>query len=323
MRHVQPLFEHRIRHSGFETRVLELEGDGDPLVLLHGYADSADTWRPLLDRLARRGRAAVAVDLPGFGAAARLRPGPVLEQWDAFTGALVRHVAAEAGRDVVLVGNSLGGVLALRAAERDLPLAGVVPVAPAGLDMPRWFHVIDRDPVVRSVLALPVPIPRPVLSRIVGEVFHRLAYADGAKAEPGVLRAFAGHHPDRGAVLRLLETGRRLLPEITHAPFDFERTRCPVLLIWGTRDRMVSARGAEVLRAALPETEVELLDGVGHCPQLEATDAVDALLAGWTPVPSGGCPLPTAPSRRSAVTRIPRATRSSTSPSAPGSPPPH
>jgi pimeloyl-ACP methyl ester carboxylesterase len=53
---IQPLFEHRHTFAGYETRVLELEGDGVPIVLFHGYADSADTWRLALARIARRGR---------------------------------------------------------------------------------------------------------------------------------------------------------------------------------------------------------------------------------------------------------------------------
>src|SRR3954468_16633266 len=66
---VQPLFEHRLELAGFETRALELEGEGPPLLLLHGWADSADTWRLLLDRLGRDDRRAVALDMPGFGTA--------------------------------------------------------------------------------------------------------------------------------------------------------------------------------------------------------------------------------------------------------------
>ena len=72
---MQPLFEHRLRIDGYETRALELEGDGPGLVLLHGWGDSADTWRRLLAELGTRDRRAIAVDLPGFGYASRLPQG--------------------------------------------------------------------------------------------------------------------------------------------------------------------------------------------------------------------------------------------------------
>jgi pimeloyl-ACP methyl ester carboxylesterase len=44
---------------------------------------------------------------------------------------------------------------------------------------------------------------------------------------------------------------------------------------------MVSHRGAERILEALPDTRVELIEGCGHCPQLEATDRVLELLAGF------------------------------------------
>ena len=271
---MQPLIEHGLELAGFGTRVLELEGDGTPIVLLHGYADSADTWRLVLDRLARAERRAIALDLPGFGAAAPLRDGPVLPQLDAFTRAAVDHV----GTEVVLAGNSLGGCLALRAAERDdLPVAGIVPVAPAGLDMPRWFRIIERDPIVRWLLSSPVPLPEPVIRAAVGQTYRQLAFARPRAAQRAVVSAFTGHHRDKATVRRILENGRRLLPEL-RGPFALERVRCPVLLVWGDRDRMVTHRGAQIITEALPETTYELLEGVGHCPQIEAADRLGALL---------------------------------------------
>src|SRR5947209_13949124 len=106
---IQPLFEHRLTLGDFETRVLELEGDGTPLLLFHGYADSADTWRHTLDRLARHGRRAIAVDLPGFGTADPLRPDPILPQLDEFAADALRYLAGRPRQPVIAVGNSLGG----------------------------------------------------------------------------------------------------------------------------------------------------------------------------------------------------------------------
>jgi pimeloyl-ACP methyl ester carboxylesterase len=274
----EPLFEHRLELAGRSTRVLELEGSGRPIVLLHGFADSADTWRSVLDRLARAGRRALAIDLPGFGAAEALTPGPVLPQLDAAATAAVAYAHEQSGEPVVLAGNSLGGVVALRAAERDdVPLAGVVPVAPAGLDMPRWFGLIERDPIVRWVLAAPVPLPEQVLRTAVGEAYRQLAFANPRSAAREVVRAFTDHHRDRASVVRALDNGRRVLPELD-MPFALQRVRCPVLLIWGDRDRMVTHRGARRIIEALPDTTYELLQGVGHCPQVEAAERVAQLL---------------------------------------------
>ena len=283
---MQPLIEHRLVFAGFETRVLELEGSGPPVVLLHGYADSADTWRLVLDRLARADRAALAVDLPGFGAAAPLRrEGAMLDQLDAFARAAVDHVAADHG-DVVLTGNSLGGTVALRVAQDDdAPICGVAPIAPAGLDMPRWFGIIERDPFVRLILQTPLPLPEPLLRAAVGEAYRQLAFARPRAAAREVIHAFTDHHRTKDRVVRMLDNGRRLLPELKE-PFDLRRIACPVLLVWGDHDRMVTHRGAAIVTEALPDTEVVLLEGIGHCPQLEAPERVAELLSSFCANPS-------------------------------------
>ena len=157
---IQPLFEHRLELAGYATRVLELEGDGVPIVMFHGYADSADTWRQSLALLGRLGRRAIAVDLPGFGVADPLSADPILPQLDAFASAAVDYLAGRRRVPVVAVGNSLGGCVSLRLAERrGGRLDGVLAVAPAGLEMSRLLSLVERDPVLRSILALPTPVP--------------------------------------------------------------------------------------------------------------------------------------------------------------------
>ena len=95
-----PIVERHLELGGLQTRALELDGDGPPLLLLHGFADSADCWRPLLDRLRKRERAAIALDMPGFGAAAHLRRGePLLPQLDAFVAGAVAHAGDGRGTD--------------------------------------------------------------------------------------------------------------------------------------------------------------------------------------------------------------------------------
>src|SRR5215218_7847742 len=186
------IIERSMQVAGHRTRVLELEGSGPGIVLLHGWGDSADAWRPLLGELAMCGRRAIAVDLPGFGQATRLGPGAILPQLDDFALALIHEWGG--GEPVVVAGNSLGGCVALRLAEQadQLPLAGVVPVAPDGLTDPGWFDGVERDPVIRALLDIPIPVP--------GALVRSLRATDGRRAHDA-------------------------------APFDLDAATCPVLLV--------------------------------------------------------------------------------------------
>src|SRR5689334_14179757 len=257
---MEPLVEYRDSFGGWTTRVLELEGEGPPLVFFHGYADSADTWRLMLAELARHGRRAIAVDLPGFGAADRLTPaGPVLPQHDRFAAALLETV----GPGALVVGNSLGGCVAIRAAQnRRLQLGGIVPVSPAGLGLAPWLDVIEANPIVRTLLLAAAPLPRPLVQALVGRIYRTIAFAPRAHVDPLVVRTFASHFRDTATVRRYLDTARRIFPEL-HDPFDFEQVSAPVLLVWGRRDAMVPHRGAEKLLAAVPESRLEMLDACG------------------------------------------------------------
>lgn len=274
---MQPLFEHRLDLAGFGTRALELEGSGPPLLLLHGFADSADTWRLLLDRLGRADRRAVALDMPGFGRADRLADDePVLAQLTRFAAAAVERFAPEGG--AVLCGNSLGGCVSLLLAERsELELAGAVPIAPAGLEMARWLAIVEREPLLRGLLASPLPVPPQVLQRIVAEIYRRLVFHRPGDVEPLVARAFAAHFRDRATTARILDSARRMLPELRE-PFDLERVACPLLMVWGEQDAMVFQTGAQRVLDAVPDARLELFGSCGHCPQIEAPDRLAGLL---------------------------------------------
>jgi pimeloyl-ACP methyl ester carboxylesterase len=273
-----PIVEHKLELGGSQTRALELDGEGPPIVLLHGFSDSADTWRLVLDRLRKRGQAAVALDMPGFGDASRLAREPelILPQLDAFVAAAAGHWAT--GRGVVIAGNSLGGCMALRAAQNDeLPIEAVIPIAPAGLDLARWITLIQREPIVRNLLASPMPMPPAAVRAAVARAYRVMAFARPRAADPGVVAAFASHFHSKRDARRIIETARRLTSEIKN-PFELAKISCPAMVIWGDRDLMVPVAGTERLAEQIAGTRVEVLRGIGHCPQVEDPDAVAELM---------------------------------------------
>lgn len=275
---MESVVEHRVEIAGFVTRALEVGGEGPGIVLLHGWSDSADTWRPLLAELAARGRRAIAVDLPGFGDAAPLQPGAVLPQLDAFTTEVAHSWAG--GEPVVLAGASLGGCLALRLAEHPgaLRLVGVVPVAPDGLEMPSWFDPIEEDPMVRRLLSIPVPVPGELVRRGQANAYRQLALTQPDETQKAVVDAFSRDSETRADVAALLESGRALTPELSTAPFDLVGIRCPVVLVWGVHDRALPHSDARMALDALPTTQVELIEDAGRHPQLDATRRLADLL---------------------------------------------
>lgn len=157
----------------------------------------------------------------------------------------------------------------IRAAQRrDLPLAGIVPVGPAGLGLAPWLDLIEGDPIVQLVLAAAAPLPRALVQAFVGRAYRMMAFAPRAVVDPLVVSTFASHFADAPTVRRYLRVARAVMAEL-HDPFELERIDSPTLLVWGRRDAMVPHAGARRLLDAVPGSRLELLDACGHCPQIE------------------------------------------------------
>lgn len=259
-----------MRLAGFNTRALVLDGSGPTFVLLHGFADSADTWREVLTRLRDEGRAAVALDLPGFATAdPMVEYEGVLDQLADFAAAAVEHYG-----DCVLVGNSLGGTAAL-VCEAEVPL---VAIAPAGFDMGGWIYRLEGFWLLQALLR--APLPSAALRPAVGQIFRQLAIHDQRAVPAELVARFASHHVNRGVVAGYLAIARRLLPEL-NAPLPITRSAAPALVIWGREDRMLPVASHARLLERVPHARVELIDGCGHCPQLECPQRTTELLVNF------------------------------------------
>jgi pimeloyl-ACP methyl ester carboxylesterase len=265
---------------GIRTRALSVAGDGPPIVLLHGFTDSADSWRPLLAELAAIGRRAVAVDLPGSGRAGPLPRADALEALDRFTDELVLANAADS--PVVLAGNSLGGLVALRAAQRrGLPLLAVAPISPGGLAHHRRLEVLERGiRELRLLLWLLCQVPVP--GRLVSRYFEWLYVNRLLPGNPdhSLARYYASHHTGMRDIRRIGGDLLALTAANHDDPLAPERIRVPVLLIWGGRDPLADVAGAQLVLGAVPASRLVVLEDCGHCAQVERPADVARLIAG-------------------------------------------
>ncbi|WP_280356222.1 alpha/beta fold hydrolase [Nocardia otitidiscaviarum] len=264
-------------YAGVRTRELAVGGAGPTIVLLHGYCDSADTWRGVLARLAAAGRRAVAVDLPGFGLADERLPGPLSPQFDVFADALVTVHGP-----VVLVGNSLGAATAVRAAGRDRSgrVAGVMT-----LDEPilarHWLARVARWREYARLfeLAAALPVPDRMVHWFVRRGVARFVYAPGVRPDPAFVESAIRSVPTMAAAAARGRDAVRYARENRFTHGDLAVT-CPALIVHGARDRIIPVAASRALHGLLPGSELVVLPHAGHCPQLDEPETVTRLLLG-------------------------------------------
>ena len=253
-------------------------GSGTPLVALHGFTDTWRTWELVLPALERR-HDVLAPTLPGHAGGPPL-PGPVTT---AGVVDAVERAMDEAGFATAhLVGNSLGGYIALHLAARGRARS-VVALAPAG----GWAEgdashreTLAHFATMRDLARSAAPHADAIVSSPEGR--RRAAEFTAVRFEhiPADLLA----HQIRGvaactAVEPMVETALR-----EGWALDAERVGCPVRILWGTEDRLLPwpSAAARYRWSWLPQADWVELEGVGHCPQLDVPLETAHLILGVT-----------------------------------------
>jgi pimeloyl-ACP methyl ester carboxylesterase len=265
------IVERRSTHAGIQTRELVVTGRGPIVLLLHGFGDSADTWRPVLTLLGEAGQAAIAVDLPGFGQADPLAHGDLVPQLDGFVAAAIRAHAATTG--VVVVGNSLGAAVAARAArDEDLPVAAVMMLGIAGI---AWKPLTASVGVLAAGLRIVsvIPVPRSIHRTVLRWSISRLLYGDRSAVDKEVVARFADNHAAPSSAYRLFRQGATFKTELDRTRYHGGISR-PMVVVHGARDLLVPVSASRSLHQSNPGSKLIVLRSAGHCPQLDAAAVI-------------------------------------------------
>ena len=252
-------------------------GSGPAVLLIHGLNGFKEGWGPLPGALARAGRRVVAVDLPGFGDAPRLRGrsiGP--ESLATELAPLVADLAP-----VSLVGHSLGTqvamLLALQQPDRVPTMALISPWV-----VPRTPRFPPRG--LADLLLLPV-LGRLLAPLVIRRIRRRPERRRAAFLSQVADASHIDEHPELSVLLdvaadRLLTVDLRTMADwAAHGVADDIRPIVPrleatTLVVAGTADRLTPATGAEWLTGALPHGRLVRVPGAGHFPHLERPDTV-------------------------------------------------
>ncbi len=255
-------------------------GQGPPIVLIHGYGDTADGWRRVVPELVERHRV-IALDVPPYGRSGDTPDGSLMGFYKQFFPELLERL--EVGR-ATLIGHSLGGAIALHLSLAQPELVDRLGlVAPAGLgkEPPWWWHLLSVWPLIRGAATLPNPLTPLLVRTGMRRFLNEFLFHDPRTFAPEVSHLLAMHSSAR-AFDRLISAGRCCLESYTGTLLEDSRAlRMPIWLVWGRHDGLVPSEHALTFGRLHPDAAVHVFEQCGHYPQIELPERFNRLLVEW------------------------------------------
>ena len=267
---------------GIGTSYLEAgPPDAPPVLMLHGLGATNASLLPCIADLAVDHRV-IAPDLPGFGETAA----PRAAYSPAWFAAWVEALQHELGmRRAVLLGNSLGGRVALEAGLTHPKSArGLVLITPS----PAFRRLREWVPAVRLMRPELASLPLPLNHRLVVEAVRGMfsdpdrlpkPWYDAAADE--CVRVFRS----RAHRVAFFSVARQIFVEDAYGRNGFwdrlPGLQPPALFVWGDRDRLVPSSFARHVADALPDAGSVVLEDCGHVPQFEHPIETMAMIRGF------------------------------------------
>jgi len=284
------------RLSSVDLQVLDMPAqterpgeEGAPIVLLHGYATSLHWFEQLAPLLNARHRV-ISVDLIGHGGSEKPKSGFTIEEQATAVAEALSMLDVEAA---TVVGHSMGGYVAAELANQASDLVNRVAVL--------------GTPATDDGSSLPF-LARLTYAPVVGEAIWRLRFPGVIKGEyesafaPGFDMDSAFGNPDQVVEDNDAMTftsydgagaGARDFIQAESMVTRLNRSAVPFLAVLGSEDEIVDSAEAAEQYEGVPGAQINIFDGVGHSPHLEApADTAELLLrfAGAGPKASASAP---------------------------------
>lgn len=256
------------------------------MVLIHGFGANLNQWRRNLAALSQH-QPVYALDLLGFGDGEKAAAAYGIPLWSAQVGDFLNQVV---GRPGVLVGHSLGALVALSTALQQPPLVQrlVLLTLPLTADredlVPTWVDALGR----RAEAATATPLLLRPLFWLVRQPWLlrralRQVYIHPQWVDDELVSIFALPPRQRGAARTLCylvnaRSDPAFSPSVRQ---QIGQITQPTLLLWGEADQVVPPRWGPELATLNPQVNLQLIAGAGHCWYDEQPDVFHRALAQW------------------------------------------
>jgi cation diffusion facilitator CzcD-associated flavoprotein CzcO/pimeloyl-ACP methyl ester carboxylesterase len=251
-------------------------GEGEPVLLLHGIAQSLEDWNEQHDRLSLQ-HAVFSLDLPGFGYSDRLPGAATLGKLAGILPAFLDELGVT--EPIAVIGNSLGGAVAMTLAarhpERVLSLV-LANSAGFGKEVAMVLRLLAVKPIGAALMKPNVKSSE----RTVSSLFYDKSLATEARVRHSfVLSQRADHAKTLLDIATDLGTFRGVSPQWRASLLKaMQAVDVPTLVVWGDHDHVLPSNHLAAALTALPHAESHLFEKTGHMPQIERPDEFAALV---------------------------------------------
>jgi len=249
--------EKKILIKGIESS-FKIEGEGKPLLILHGWGAGSGSWTEVIKRLSDKGYKVICPDFPGFGKSQTPPKAWSVSDYLNWLSDFTNHLNLD---KFYLIGHSFGGRIAIKfAGKYPERLEKLILCSPAGIKM--------KFGLKTSLISLIAEFGKVAFSfkflRIFKDTARGIFYVflrskDYVKAK-GVMR----------------ETVKKVIEEDLSSYLS--EINSNTLIIWGRKDKMVPVEYADAFKKSIKDSKLEILNGVGHSPHLEAPEKLSEII---------------------------------------------
>jgi pimeloyl-ACP methyl ester carboxylesterase len=254
----------------------EVYGAGDPMLCLHGLGANIYSWRHFITPFSQNNKL-ILVDFKGCGKSPKPRDGHYsLEEK---TDDIYDLILEEDLTNLTLVGNSLGGAIALLLAIRLVKqkpnrLSKLILIDSAG----DRRYLPPHLNLLRSIPGAPIIYLSP--GRLAARMTLRMCYYDRKKITKEQVEAYAAPLASLGGRHALLQTARQCIPANADELISAVSTvTIPTLILWGRQDKVIPLKVGELLNQLLPNSMLVVIEQCGHIPQEEKPDETIAIIS--------------------------------------------
>lgn len=252
--------------NGMQLHYLDLPAQGEAfagnLLLIHGSGPGASGWSNYqfnAEAMQQAGYRVLIPDLPGYGFSGK--PQDVEYTLDYFIDCMARWIDLLGLGQCALVGNSLGGAIAIGyALKNPARVSKLILMAPGGLEEREVYFATEG---IQAMVKYPMGSPeftRDVLQKLLG------------------LLVFDAKHVTDTLVSQRWEILQQQNPQVLASmkvPNLADRLgelQCPILVLWGREDKFCPISGAQTLVNNASNTRVNMLTECGHWVMVEYPD---------------------------------------------------